>query len=210
MGLARPWRRILVVLAIAVAGVLQAPREAAACESLGPYLGTATELPLGCPLVVYAGTTPEPDKLRQITALRGGAYVDVTGAVTQGLTQLLVERTFVDCQLQVLRVDQTRESFLRLEIYPQGVSVGERIGLGIGWFGGIEIVPAGACAAPIEPRPACTSVPPCGGFPLPPFDDESAGCAAGGGAAGGGAAGGAALGALGLLLRGRARRRGLR
>jgi hypothetical protein len=197
-------RRIFVVLAIAGAGVLQAPREAAACESLGPYLGTGPELPLGCPLVVYTSITPESDKIRQVTALRGGSYVDVTGAFNQVTTTLLVETTFVDCQLQVLRVAQSRESFLRFEIYPQGVSVGERIGLGAGWFGGIEITPAGACAAPVEPRPACALVPPCGMFPQPPFDDfESNGCGAGGGAAGG-----AALGAaLGLVLLGPARRR---
>lgn len=195
------------MLALAVAGVLQAPRVAAACESLGPYLGSGTELPLGCPVYVYISTTTGSEIERRVTVLRGGAYVDVTGTTLHDTVQILIDRTFLDCDLQVLRSDQIQTTFARFALYPQGVSVGERIGLGTGWFGGIEIVPAGACPAPVEPKPACTSVPPCGGFPHPPFDDfESNGCAAGGGAAGGTALGAA----LGLLLRGRARRRRLR
>ncbi len=203
MGFARPWRRTLAVLAIAGAGVLQAPREAAACEALGPYLGTGAELPLGCPVFVYTSLMSGSDVERRVTALRGGAYVDVTGTVLQDVVQVLIDRTFLDCDLQVLRADQVQTTFARHALYPQGVSEGERVGVGTGWFGGIQIVAAGTCPAPIAPAPACTSVPPCGG-PLPPFiDDTPDDCAAGGGPAGAPVIGAA----LGLLLYGRARRR---
>lgn len=193
------------MLALAAAGVLQAPREAAACEALGPYLGTGAELPIGCPVFVYTSLTSGSDIERRVTALRGGAYVDVTGTVLQEVVQVTIDRTFLDCALQILRTDQVQTTFARHALYPQGVSEGERVGVGTGWFGGIQIVPAGTCPAPIAPAPACTSLPPCGG-PLPPFgDDTPDGCAAGGGPAGAPALG-AALGLL-LLLRGRARRR---
>ncbi len=192
-------RRILIVLALA--GVLRAPREAAACQASGPYLGTGPQLPLGCPLHVYVGFAPGSEVIRKVTVLRGGMYVDVTGTVMPQPWDLLVDRTFVDCQLQPIRTDQFREPYQRFAILPQGVAVGERIGFGTGWFGGIEIVAAGPCAAPIEPRPSCTEVPPCGFPPPPPFESfESNGCGAG-------AAGGGGAAAIGLALLGLARRR---
>ena len=193
-------RRLLVVLAIA--GGLWAPREAAAtCDLDGPFLGTGPALPLGCPLHVYTAPMP-PQIARTVTALRGGAYVDVTGAGTTEIVQLATERSFLDCELQPLSTQQGVEAFDHYAIQPTGVAVGERIGFGSGWLGGIEIVAAGPCAAPIVPMPACTEIREC--FSPPPFESfESSGCAAGGG---GGLASGLLL--LGLIRRiGRARRR---
>jgi hypothetical protein len=192
-------RRLLIVLAIA--GGLWAPRDAAArCELTGPYLGTGPQLPLGCPLHVYIVTLP--GFVRQVTVLRGGAYVDVTGTATPEHVELLVERTFVDCFQQAGTPQKTLEPFDLWALQPAGVTVGERVGFGAGWVGGIEIVAAGPCAAPIPPMPACTEVAPECGRP-PPFEDFGpGGCDARGG---GGLLAGLAL--LGLIRRGPRRRR---
>jgi MYXO-CTERM domain-containing protein len=189
--------RILVVLAITLG--LWAPREAAArCSLFGPYLGTGPQLPQGCPLHVYMMLVPGGGIPRQVTVLRGGQYVDVTGAAIPEPTQLRVKHVFTDCG-GVERTQESMESYDRWEIQPVGVNVGERIGLGSGWVGGIEIVAPAACPAPLVPMPSCTDLGFCN-VP-PPFEDFGpGGCAAGGGA-------GAAIGLAGLALLGRRRRR---
>lgn len=196
-------RRILVVLAITLG--LGAPREAAAfCELLGPYLGTGPQLPSGCPLHAYLRVGPfDPGPLDpvRITALRGGEYVDVTGSIMRADVVLRVQRMITECD-GVTRPQDNNEPYDRVAVQPVGVNVGDRIGLGTGWLSGIEIVPAGTCAAPIEPTPSCAEIVDCSGPPV--FDDFGPGtCAAGGGG------GGLALGlvALGLAVRRRHRRR---
>ena len=172
--------RFLAVLAIT--GGLWAPRDAAAfCDVSGPFLGTGPKLPQGCPLHVYGMPRFDAPLSPMITVMRAGSYVDATGAVTMSDVQLRVVRTFVDCQLQPTSTMQADELFRRYSIVPRNVQVGELIGFGSGWFGGIEIAPAGTCAAPIAPQPTCTEMPFCDR--PPPFDDsfEPSGCAAGGG-----------------------------
>jgi MYXO-CTERM domain-containing protein len=182
--------RLLAVLAI-TAG-LWAPRDAAAfCEVSGPYLGTGPKLPLGCPLHVYSAPRFDTPFMPRITVLRGGNYVDATGQIMSDSVQISVITTFVDCQLQPTHMAGSLNMFQHNSIVPQNVQVGELIGFGTGWFGGIEIAPAGTCAAPILPQPTCTEVPFCGG--PPPFDDfEQSDCSA---SSGGGLA-------MGLLLLG--------
>jgi hypothetical protein len=193
--------RFLAVLAIT--GGLWAPRDAAAfCDLSGPYLGTGPKLPLGCPLHVYSlprFDAPSPP-MPMITVIRGGSYVDATGAVTRTDVQLRVARTFLDCRLQPTNTMQSNETYQRYNIVPKDVQVGELIGFGSGWFGGIEILPAGTCPAPIDPQPACTEPPPFCGGPQPIDDIGQDGCAAAGG-------GGLALGLLLLGLCAPRRRR---
>ena len=168
----RQRRIVLAALAIGLLG----PRDAAAgCETLGPYLGTGLELPLGCPLHVYAALSPS--FVPQVTVLRNGAYVNATGAVTMQPVQLQVERTFFDCALQTQSTQTAPALFDRWELRPSGVQVGERVGIGSGWFGGIEIKPAGPCAAPIEPKPSCSQPAMCPSEP--PFESfEPGSCSA--------------------------------
>lgn len=175
--------RFLAVLAIT--GSLWAPRDAAAfCDVSGPYLGTGPKLPLGCPLYIYGLGRFDTPFAPEITVLRGGSYVAATGAYTREDALLQVTRTFVDCQFQPVNTMQSSDQYQRYAIVPKDVQVGELVGYGRGWFGGIEIGPAGPCAAPIVPQPTCTDAPICGGG-FPPFDDvEQGGCAAGGGSAG--------------------------
>jgi hypothetical protein len=186
--------RFLAVLAI-TGGLLWAPRDATAlCDVSGPFLGTGPKLPLGCPFHVYgASATMNPSPFSPvITVLRGGSYVDATGAFTRDEVQISATQTFLDCQLQPTNTVQSLNTYQHFSITPRDVQVGELIGFGRGWFGGIEIAPAGPCAAPILPRPACTEMQLCGG--PPPFEDfESGGCATGGG-------GGLAIGLLLLGL----------
>ncbi|HWO25143.1 MAG TPA: MYXO-CTERM sorting domain-containing protein [Kofleriaceae bacterium] len=195
----RPYRLLAV---LAITGGLWAPRDAAAvCDIAGPYLGTGTKLPLGCPLHVYSGFngTGEPF-IPKVTVLRGGAYADATGAITRNMEQISVTTTFVNCQLQPSNMMTTIMPYDHLAITPQNVQVGEQIGFSSDWLTGIEIVAAGPCAAPILPQPACTETPFCGS--PPPFEDfEQSDCSAGGG---GGLALGLAL--LGLCAARRRRR----
>lgn len=197
---------LLAVLAFTVA--LWAPRDAAAqCDLSGPYLGTGPKLPQGCPLYVFRNERPFPGsppttRPPSVTVQRGSQYVDVTGSPVFELTPVMVERTLVDCQLQPVNTNRESELFQRWEIQPAGVQVGELIGIGSGWFGGIEIVASGPCAAPIVPQLACTDNLGC--FEPPPFDDSfnPSGCAA----RGGGLGAGLALLGLGLIGRRRGRR----
>jgi hypothetical protein len=171
-----PPRPLLVALAIA--GVLGASREAAACDLFGPYFGTGPQLPLGCPVHVYRSPVAGPVGPLRISTLRAGAYVDVTGGVDRMDDGFTVERTLLDCQLHVLQRADEYEAYDHYTIQLVDVQVGEQIGAGTGWLNGIEIVPAGACAPTVQPRLACTDVPPCG---LPPrFEDlePGGGCAA--------------------------------
>lgn len=197
----RPYRFLAV---FAITGSLWAPRDAAAfCDVTGPYLGTGPKLPLGCPLHIYGLSRFDSPISPMITVLRNGSYIDATGSFMQTQVQLQVTRTFVDCQLRPASTSQTLDTYQRYAITPKDVQEGELIGYGSGWFGGIEIGPPGPCAAPIDPQPACTDVPFCGG--PPPFDDfESDSCAAGGGSAG---SAGFAIAALLLGLRAPRRRR---
>ena len=182
--------RFLAVLAI-TGGLLWAPRDAAAvCDVSGPFLGTGPKLPLGCPLHVYGMPRFDAPLSPMITVMRAGSYVDATGAFTRDEAQISATQTFLDCQLQPTSTTQSLNTYQHFSITPRDVQVGELIGFGRGWFGGIEIAPAGPCAAPILPRPACTEMQFCGG--PPPFEDfESGGCATGGGGL-----------AIGLLLLG--------
>jgi MYXO-CTERM domain-containing protein len=200
----------LAVLAITV--VLWAPRDAAAlCDLAGPYLGTGPRLPQGCPLHIFRSDmplfpgNPPPTRPPSVTVQRGSQYVDVTGSPQLELTTLMVERTIVDCQLQPINVNRESLLFQRWAVQPVGVQVGELIGIGNGWFGGIEIVESEPCAAPITPQLACAESLGC--FEPPPFDESfnSSGCAARGAGAGGGLPAGLAL--LGLALIGRRPRR---
>jgi MYXO-CTERM domain-containing protein len=178
-------RRLLVVLAITLS--LWAPRGAAAfCQSPGPYLGIGPQLPLGCPVHVYwspIGIGPGgPMQPPRVTTLRNGTYVDASGFVNVASAALTVHETFVDCELRVQRMTTDLQPFEHLTIGVTGVAVGDQIGIGTGWLGGIEIVPAGPCTEPTLPKIECTTSPPC--FEPPPFESfESNGCSAGAGAA---------------------------
>jgi MYXO-CTERM domain-containing protein len=201
---------LLAVLAITVA--LGAPRDAAAqCDLAGPYLGTGPRLPQGCPLYLFRSDmplfpgNPPPTRPPVVTVQRGGQYLDVTGSPVFELTSIVVERTLVDCQLQPVNMNRASELYQRWEIQPAGVQVGDQIGIGNGWFSGIEIVPSGPCAPPITPQLACTDSLGC--FEPPPFSDDfidSGDCTARGG---GGLGAGLALLGLALIGRGRRRRR---
>lgn len=209
-GKIAPMRPDRIFLALAIAGGLLAPRGAeAACELLGPYLGVGLQLPQGCPFHVFSRSDPfgptGPVLPPEVTVLRNGQYITVSRTPMQGIVTLTVDRTFVDCQQNVIRTDKTSEPIEHYSMQLENVAVGERVGYGRGWFGGIEIVPPGPCAAPILPMPACIDQPFCGGGG-PPFEDfESNGCAARGGA--GAAAGLVLLGLLALAPRRRRRRR---
>lgn len=175
-------RQLLVVLAITVG--LWAPREAAAlCEAPGPFLGTGPQLPLGCPVHVYFsffGGGPQMGPPR-LTVLRDGAYVELSGDPFSEPKNLRVEETIIDCQLRVISMATSTQTFEHLAITPIGVAVGDRIGVGEGWLVGIEVVAAGPCAPAIEPQIQCTQTPSC--FE-PPFDDlphESCAASPGGG-----------------------------
>jgi MYXO-CTERM domain-containing protein len=198
-----------IFLALALAGGLLAPRGAeAACELLGPYLGVGPQLPQTCPFYVFSRSEPlgpgVPTMPPEVTVLRNGQYVSIGRGLMQDIMMVPVDRTFLDCQQNVIRTDRTQEPLERFTMQLDNVAVGERVGYGRGWFGGIEIVAPGPCAAPILPMPACVEQPFCGGSP--PFDDfEPNGCAARGGA--GPAAGLVLLGLLALTPRRRRRRR---
>jgi hypothetical protein len=187
--------RLLAVLVIA--GALWAPREAAAfCDISGPYLGTGSQLPLGCPFHVYGSLVPPPSSgtlIPTITVLRNGTYVDVTGAYTSDTLDLPVTRTFVDCRGNPTTTVPSLETYQHFAIPPLNVQVGEEIGFGRNWFIGIKIVAAATCPAPLVPMPVCMEVQQC--FPGGPFGDDVVdnGCQARGGA---GLAAGAALLAL--------------
>ena len=192
-------RRSLVVAVIA--GGLGAPSIAAACDVTGPHLGTHLRVPLGCPVHVYLRGELQMPFPPRLTALRGGVYVDVTASSTPTLLTIPVENTFVDCEQRVVSKTTTPESFSRFALTPGTVQVGERIGIGEGWFGGLEVLPAGPCASPDVPVLACSMSPPCGGFgPFEDFEDGGCGASAGGGAL-------LPAGLLALLVARRRRRR---
>jgi hypothetical protein len=194
-----------VLAAATIAGALWAHGTAAACNVIGPYLGTGPQLPLGCPLHVYfSGPVPISGVpyVPMVTAMRGAGYVDVTGAISTTPDALQVEQTFVPCPRGFQLPPEHRiESYGHFAVSLKSVQVGDQIGLDTGWLAGIAIVAAAPCAASIAPMPACIDMVPCPGDD-PPFDDGSgsSGCHA---AAGGGLGAGAAL----LGLRRRARRR---
>jgi uncharacterized protein (TIGR03382 family) len=200
-----PLPRILTAAAAAaaLAGGFAAPAADAACANDGLHLGTHSgRAPLGCPVIVYvSGLTPSSPRL---TALRNGMYIDVTGQTMLNVVMLPVQTLFQSCDGVVVNMTTTDERFERYALTPGGVQVGERIGINIEWFGGLEVVPAGPCPTDEPPMLVCSESPPCGGFP--PFgDDISSGpCAAGGGP--GSLAPAAGLVAL-LALRRRRRRR---
>ena len=177
-----PLPRILAAAAAALSGGLAAPSIAAACTLDGPVLRTHLSVPLDCPVYVYAqepGLMPfEP----RLTVLRGGSYVDVTGAVARLPLTLPVQMLFEDCQQGGIVSMHTQDvPFARYAIKAANVQVGDRIGVGMGWFAGLEVTPAAPCPAPEVPMLACSEGPPCGGFP--PFSDsfDSGPCASGGG-----------------------------
>jgi MYXO-CTERM domain-containing protein len=189
----------------AIAGGLAAPSIAAACQPGGMFLGTHLQVARGCPVHVFIsplGMTPFPPRL---TALRNGVYVDVTDSAssTSEMRFIPVETSFIDCNQRVTKM-MNNEPFMQFSLVPRSdVQVGERIGIGEDWFGGLEVLPAGACTPVDVPMIACTEGPPCGGPGFPPFDDiDGGGCAASTG-------GGAALpaGLLALLVARRRRQR---
>jgi MYXO-CTERM domain-containing protein len=191
------------LVALVVAGGLAVPRAAESCQLFGPYLGTGAQLPLGCPIHVYAQLNSPTDLSPKLTVLRDGAYVDATGASNIETVTLAVDRTFAACAGSPGTTTRTFDPYQHYAIVPKSVSVGDQIGIGTGWIIGIQIAAAAPCPAPAPPTLACTEVQPC--FDEPPFGDfveEDSGCAAGGG----GPAGGLVL--LGLVaLRRRAHRR---
>ena len=164
-------------------------------------------MPLGCPVYVYLAIEvalpgPPPPFPPRLTALRGGVYVDVTdhAASTSSELTIPVENKFVDCDQVVVSQSTSQEPFTRHALVPTTVQVGERIGIGEDWFGGLEVLPPGPCEPADVPMLVCTESPPCGGIG-PPFEDfgESSGCGA--------SAGGGSLAPAGLLALLVARRR---
>lgn len=182
-------------------GLAGAPEAAAFCESPGPHLASPTQLPLGCPVYVYAAQRPDFEEPALFT-LRGGSYVLVTGSRARMDELVFVEETLLDCDLTVANRVDNQHPFTRYTLTPNAsVQVGDQIGVGEGWLNGIEITAAGACPSLLVPKPVCTAVPPCAiGQPFPFEDDfDGGGCAAGGGA-------GLLPVALALLLRRKRRR----
>jgi len=194
------------LVALALAAGVAAPREAAAaCDRFGPYLGTPAQLPLGCPVHVYAQPVPQLNFWPTLSVLRDGVYVDATGTSTFDLVTLTVTRTFTDCSFSQPTTSQMFEQYQHHAVVPKGVSVGDQVGFGTGWIVGIQIVAAAPCPAPAAPTPTCTEVTPC--FDKPPFEDftdEGSGCAAG---RSGPASGLLLLGLVALRRRTRRRRR---
>lgn len=170
----------------AIAGGLAAPSIAAACQAGGPFLGTHLQVPRGCQVHVFVGEPGQTPFAPRLTAFRNGAYVDVTDSATSTSDSrtLPVETSFVDCEQRVTKMTNS-QPFMQYSLGMRAdVQVGERIGIGEGWFGGLEVLPAGPCPPAEVPLLACTESPPCGGPGFPPFDDvETGGCAAGTGGA---------------------------
>lgn len=175
-----PLPRILAAAAAAaaLAGGLAAPAAAAVCALDGPYLGThGGRIPLGCPVIVYVASPAQVSP--QLTAFRNGTYINVTGQTMLSFVMLPIQMLFQSCDGVVVNMTTTDERFERYALTLGNVQVGERIGIGEGWFSGLEVVPAGACPIDEVPMLTCAQGPPCG-----PFGDdviESGPCAAGGG-----------------------------
>jgi MYXO-CTERM domain-containing protein len=193
--------RIFAALALVLAGGLWEARDAAACEDGATYLGTGPQLPLGCPLHVYSLPGPFDSFAPTITVLRGGRYLNATGAIDQDIAQLTVERSVNSCSPTNFPPIRNIEPIPHFAIMPEDVSVGEAIGIGDTWLYGIQIVAAAPCAPPVQPVPSCVERGPCF-FDQPVEDLDSVGCAAGGGAPGG-----LALVGLAALVRWAPRRR---
>jgi len=173
--------RIFAALALVLAGGLWEARDAAACELGAMYLGTGAQLPLGCPLHVYAMPGPFDSLPPTITVLRDGRYEDATGPIAEDITQLTIERSFNSCSPNNSPPIRNIEPIPHFAIMPEDVRVGEAIGVGREWLYGIEIVAAAPCAPPVLPVPSCVERGPCV-FEGPFEDIDSVGCAAGGGA----------------------------
>lgn len=181
-------RRLVLVLALS-----SVPTSAAASSCyLGPFI-TTTELPAGCPLVIY--THAWSDAPPVVYATRDSTQVDVTGDVERDNTLLGVQYPEYNCEGDIESVTHVREEYARYRVAIREPMPGETVTV---HGHAVRITTAGACPAEIEPAPVC-------GHVLPPCrdDEEADGIGDGGGCqtSGNSFGGAAALGLLALLRR---------
>lgn len=180
-----------LALVFALAAV-PTPAAASSCY-LGPFVA-ATELPAGCPIVIYANL--QFDTTPVVQATRDGMTVDVTGEIEREVTMLDVAYPQYACDGSILETSSSSEEYARYRVSVENALPGETLlvhGMPV------RVTEAAACPAAVAPTPSCGYAPQgCNG---PGFDDDDdddgGGCHTSGNSYGGAAA----LALLGLVRR---------
>ena len=163
-----------------IVALFTVPTEAAASSCyLGPFL-SATELPVGCPIVVYAplhlDTTPIA------FATRDNTQVDITGEVERELTMLTVGYPEYACDGTIEDVTYASEEYALYRVEVRDPTPGETV-IVAGYP--VNITEAGACPAPVVPAPSCAHI----ATECRPLDEsDGGGCQTSGNSFGGAAA----------------------
>lgn len=166
-------RVVLALLAGLTTVTLTRAAEANSCSLYHPAVAS-TEVPIGCPVVLFAHEDVGLTDL--VATVRGddGQPVDVTGAITRDRTMLKVPWHLYEPKTCEEHAIETVETFDVLSIELEGVAVGAVVTLqGLG--GEVHIVDAAATCPTTPPafycnEPVCT---PEGGWD---YDDDEGGC----------------------------------
>lgn len=170
-------RVVLALLAGFSTVMLTRAAEANSCSLYHPAVASA-EVPIGCPIVLFAHE--DNGLVDPVATVRGddGQPVDVTGAITRDRTMLKVPWHLYNPTTCEEHSIETIETFDVLSIELEGVAVGSVVTLqGIG--GEVLVVEAAPTCTTTPPafycnEPVCT---PEGGWD---YDDDDGGCSTSG------------------------------